>query len=256
MPKTIQELEAELEKIRNRITSTESDDTSTEDKSEDESNEDQEDETSNDNEKEDKSEDQEDGSEDKSEDDLSEEEKMKLEFKRKMDALDKKLKETQAELKKAKEKERKAEIAAMKEAGKDKEAFEAQISDLKTELDDLRNENVSLKRDSQVDAAISSIEFRSEKAKTNARREIIDSLTQDEDGNWVSKGGKTIRDFVDSYTKDEENSYLFKAKINKGSGTPSVPSDNTPPKEAPKSVFDIPQDQFINQVRKRMRSGS
>jgi hypothetical protein len=52
-----------------------------------------------------------------------------------------------------------------------------------------------------------------------ARREIVESLIQSEEGAWVHSSGMTISDFVESYAKSEDNSFLFRPKNNSGAGT-------------------------------------
>jgi len=188
---------------------------------------------------------------DKNKKEDSELEVLKQQFKEKMDALDKKLKDTQAELKDTKKREREAEIEAMKSAGKDKEALEAQISDMNSELETLRGENVSLRRDNAVDASLSTAEFRNDRARASARRDIVDSLIQDDSGRWVSRDGKDIESTVSSYLEDEENRFLFKPKQNTGSSTTSMTSTSVP-QDKPKSIFDVPQDQMIAQTRKKL----
>lgn len=245
--KTAEELRKELEELQKKIAASEDDNSDDLNDDDDDDNSDDDDDntdTKNKNQKE-GGDDNDDDDDDK--DDLK---SIKANFKAKMDAMDAKVKKMEKEKAEAEKKARKAEIEAMKEAGKEMEALEAEKSDLQAEIDKFKTENIELRRDGRVDSAISSVEFRNARAKTNARRDIIDLLRQDEDGNWQSKSGDSISETARKYLEDEENNYLLKPKTNTGGNTKQKVT--TKVEDSPKSVFDIPQDQMLAKVRKQL----
>lgn len=142
-----------------------------------------------------------------------------------------------AELEAAK---REAEIKKLKEDGKVQEAYEKQLEDERAARKALENRNRELTRDLEVRSALATLDFRTEKARANAFREIVDDLVQDEKGVWLHKSGSSIQEHVRSFHADADNSYLFKAKINSGGG-----GGGAQPKpgsgDAPKSLFGLTQ---------------
>ena len=139
-----------------------------------------------------------------------------------------------AEVEKAK---KEAEIARMKEEGKMQEALEMELAEAKAKLDLYEKDITSLRRDGVVNDALAGLEFRNEKSREMARREIVDNLVQNEEGQWVHTSGTSIKDYIDSYSKSEDNSFLFKVKSNSGAGT-SAPS-GAPNTDAKKSIGEM-----------------
>jgi len=112
-----------------------------------------------------------------------------------------------------------ADLARLKEEGKIQEALELELSEAKAKLELYEKETVALKRDNVLNDALAGMEFRNDKSREMARREIVDQLVQNESGEWVHTSGTRIRDFVDTYAKSEDNSFLFRVKSNSGAGT-------------------------------------
>jgi hypothetical protein len=110
-------------------------------------------------------------------------------------------------------------IARMKEEGKLQEALEMELADAKAKLASYQEQNTKLSRDNVLNQALAGMDFRNEKSRDMARREIVESLIQSEEGAWVHSSGMTISDFVESYAKSEDNSFLFRPKNNSGAGT-------------------------------------
>ena len=110
-------------------------------------------------------------------------------------------------------------IARMKEEGKMQEALEMELADAKAKLASYQEQNTKLSRDNVLNQALAGMEFRNEKSRDMARREIVESLIQSEEGAWVHSSGMTISDFVESYAKSEDNSFLFRPRNNSGAGT-------------------------------------
>jgi len=107
----------------------------------------------------------------------------------------------------------------MKEEGKLQEALEMELAEAKAKLDVYAKETTQLKRDGVLNDALAGMEFRNDKSRDMARREIVDQLVQNEEGAWVHSTGSNIRDYVEAYSKSEDNSFLFRVKSNTGAGT-------------------------------------
>jgi len=120
------------------------------------------------------------------------------------------------EIEKAK---KESEIARMKEDGKIQEALEMELAEARTKLELYQSDITSLRRDGVVNDVLAGLDFRSDKSREMARREIVDSLVQGEDGSWVHSSGTSIKEFVDAYSKSDDNSFLFRVKSNTGAGT-------------------------------------
>lgn len=117
------------------------------------------------------------------------------------------------------EEARKAEAREqLKKDGKIQEALEAEISELRAKNQVLEKRIIELGRDGELRAALGALDFRSQRASEVAFREIVDSLEQDDKGNWKDKTGKTIPDIVKALSEDPEQSFLFKTRENSGGG--------------------------------------
>jgi len=116
-------------------------------------------------------------------------------------------------------KQKEETIARMKEEGKLQEALEMELAEARAKLDVYAKETTQLKRDSVLNDALSGMEFRNDKSRDMARREIVDQLVQNEEGQWLHSTGSNIRDYVEAYSKSEDNSFLFRVKSNTGAGT-------------------------------------
>jgi len=112
-----------------------------------------------------------------------------------------------------------ATIARMKEEGKLQEALELELEVARKEIETYKTETTGLKRDSVLTNALAGMDFKSEKSRDMARREIVDQLVQGEDGAWQHSTGSNIQDYVKAYADSEDNSFLFRVKSNTGAGT-------------------------------------
>ena len=142
-------------------------------------------------------------------------------------------KNAQAELDKYKQKERDAETERLKAEGKLTEVHnleKTQWENERTELAKARDAALarldSLELKGTIEEAIASVnkEFKSERARKTAVREITDLLAKNDKGEWLSHDGKRPQDIAKAYLDDAENSYLIKAPVNSGSGQPNNPS--------------------------------
>jgi hypothetical protein len=137
------------------------------------------------------------------------------------DNMDRMAKARDEALKKAaelEEQQKKAKMEQLEKEGKLQELAEMKAAELEAKLKVIEEENVKLKRDQVLHSKLATLEFRNERSKDMAYRDIVDQLTQDDNGNWVHSSGKSISDFVESYSKEEDNSFLFKTKSNSGAG--------------------------------------
>jgi hypothetical protein len=110
-------------------------------------------------------------------------------------------------------------ISRMKEEGKLQEALEMELADARAKLASFEEQNTKLSRDNVLNQVLAGMEFRNEKSRDMARREIVEQLVQNEEGAWVHSTGSDIRDYVEAYAKSEDNSFLFRVKSNSGAGT-------------------------------------
>jgi hypothetical protein len=134
------------------------------------------------------------------------------------------------------QKQREAEIAKLKEAGKLEEAYEAQLADRDARLREQEARLVRLTRDNDVKDALASFDFRNERARKAAQREIIEELIQDDKGEWKHKSGASIAAFAKTFFETEDNTFYLKPKHNTGTGTgnstkPGGQSQNNGPKK-------------------------
>jgi len=131
-----------------------------------------------------------------------------------------------AELESARKKE---QIERLEAEGKIKEALEMKLAEAEARMAVLNEQNTALARDNVVNNALVGLEFRNDRSREMARREIVEQLVQNENGLWVHKSGTNIQDFIVAYSKNEDNSFLFRVKANTGAGTatPSGQSNTT-----------------------------
>lgn len=154
-------------------------------------------------------------------------------------------------LKKAAEIEQKQKQDQMKrleEEGKVQEVLEMKLAEAQAKLKVFEEENTKLNRDSVVNSTLSSLDFRNDRSRQLAYRDIVEQLVQNENGSWIHKSGTTIQDFVLSYSKDEDNSFLFRVKSNSGAGT-GQPS-GTPQMDRKKSLSDMSQEEVLGLAAK------
>jgi len=139
--------------------------------------------------------------------------------------------------------------AALTEEGKLQELSEMKIADLEAKLKVSQEENTRLNRDNVVASALAGLDFRNERSRQLAYRDIVEQLVQNENGSWIHKSsGSNIQDFVVSYSNNEENSFLFRVKANSGAGI-SNPSgiSNTDTK---KSLAEMSTQEVLNLAAK------
>ena len=140
------------------------------------------------------------------------------------------------------QKERDLEIKRLQDAGKDREAFELQLAELKANQETLQKRNLELSRDVDARQALSAFAFRSEKAAKMAFDEVTSQLVQNEKGEWVHKSGVAVKDFVKTFAENEDNAFLFKQKQNSGNGSQNIPPSSNTTK---KSLFEMTQDEVL-----------
>ena len=140
------------------------------------------------------------------------------------------------------QKERDLEIKRLQDAGKEREAFELQLAELKANQETLQKRNLELSRDVDARQALSAFAFRSEKAAKMAFDEVTSQLVQNEKGEWVHKSGVTVKDFVKTFAENEDNAFLFKQKQNSGNGSQNIPPSSNTTK---KSLFEMTQDEVL-----------
>jgi len=133
-----------------------------------------------------------------------------------------------------------AKLAKLREDGKDKEANDLIAAKAAAENTALREANVKLTRDIEVRNAVSAYSFKNETAAKLATQQIVEELVQNEQGVWVHKSGVSIPEYVKLFKSNSENEFLFKPKINSGSGETQTNADGTPTIKKTTSIFDRP----------------
>jgi hypothetical protein len=141
-----------------------------------------------------------------------------------------------------------AKLKQLEDEGKLQEIAEMKIADLEAKLGVYEAENTKLNRDAVLNTALNGLDFRTERSRDMARKDIMDQLSQDPNGAWRHTSGMQISDFVESYAKSEDNSFLFRVKSNSGSGT-SNPTP-APPKEEQKSLREMTSQEMLNLAAK------
>ena len=103
------------------------------------------------------------------------------------------------------------------------------LAEAQAKLKVFEEENTKLNRDSVVNSQLTTLDFRNDRSREMAYRDIVEQLVQNENGTWVHKSGTSIQEFVNSYSKNEDNSFLFRIKANSGAGTSAAaaPSNTT-----------------------------
>lgn len=145
------------------------------------------------------------------------------------------------------QKDKEAELKRLQEEGKHKEAYELQLAEEKAKREVLEKRNIELTRDITLRNILNGLAFRSTTASEMAYKEIVDQLTQSENGTWVHRSGVSVDDFVKSFAENDNNSFLFTPKISSGSGSSTVTNTNN--SNQPTSIFDMSQDEVLKRAR-------
>ena len=165
--------------------------------------------------------------------------------------MDRMAKERDEALKKAAEieqQQKQEQIQRLEEEGKLQEALEMKLAEANAKLKVFEEENTKLNRDNVVNNQLANLEFRNERSRQLAQRDIVEQLVQNENGAWVHKSGSSIQDFIDSYSKSEDNEFLFRVKANTGSGT-STPAAAAQTSEQ-KSISQMTTEEILNMAAK------
>ena len=144
--------------------------------------------------------------------------------------------------------QRQAQITRLEEEGKMQEALELKLAEANAKLKVFEEENIKLNRDSVVNASLSGLEFRNERSRQMAYRDIVEQLVQNDDGLWIHKTGTNITDFITSYSKNDDNSFLFRIKANTGAGKSSA--SGTPSMETNKTIGEMTTEEVLGLASK------
>jgi hypothetical protein len=122
-------------------------------------------------------------------------EKVNEELKKIKSSLDNAYKErdaAKAEMAKIAKEKQDAEIASLEKAGKHSEVLKIEMDRIRKELDTYKTRNTELSRDNAVRSQLNALDFRNDKAAALAHADIIKSLRQDTNGNWIHESGLSI----------------------------------------------------------------
>jgi DNA repair exonuclease SbcCD ATPase subunit len=150
-----------------------------------------------------------------------------------------------AEIEQARKEE---QIKRLEEEGKMQEALEMKLAEAQAKLRVFEEANTKLTRDNVVNSALAGLEFRNDRSRDMARRDIVEQLVQNENGAWVHQSGTTIQDFIISYSKNEDNSFLFRAKSNTGAGNGAP--NGAPAMNQKKSLAELSTQEVLNLAAK------
>ena len=89
-----------------------------------------------------------------------------------------------------------AKIKQLEEEGKLQELAEMKIADLEAKLKVFEAENVKLNRDNVVNTKLGALDFRNDRSRDMARKDIVDQLVQSEEGAWVPPSGVGLHAFL------------------------------------------------------------
>ena len=146
------------------------------------------------------------------------------------------------------QKEKEANLKRLQEEGKHKEAYELQLAEERAKREAIERRNIELTRDIEVRNALASHPFRNDNASEMAYREIVGQLVQNDQGVWVHKSGVSVRDFVKTFAEHSDNEFLFKPKVNTGSGSGGSKAGDTSSGEK-KSLFSMSQEEVMKMAR-------
>jgi hypothetical protein len=113
---------------------------------------------------------------------------------------------------------RQKELETLEAAGKTEEALKLRLVSAEERAAQLESQIRDLNRDQLIANATGNLEFRNDRSREMALRDITASLVIDKDGNWVHKTGAQLKDFVKAYAKDPDNAFLFRAAPSSGAG--------------------------------------
>ena len=111
------------------------------------------------------------------------------------------------------QKERDLEIKRLQDAGKDREAFELQLAEMKANQETLQKRNLELSRDVDARQALSAFAFRSEKAAKMAFDEVTSQLVQNEKGEWWEFDASNFEARVVLHEMDHLDGLLFLDRV-------------------------------------------
>ena len=150
-------------------------------------------------------------------------------------------------LEEAAQKEREAQLKLMKEEGRHREAYELEISEERARRQAAETRAVELTRDAEIRLALGAYAFRNEQASAMAFREILPSLIQNEQGQWVHKSGVSVRDFVKTFVEADDNAFLLRPKVSSGTGSSTLrPIVHSKEKV---SLFNLSQEEVLKRAR-------
>lgn len=142
------------------------------------------------------------------------------------------------------QKEKEAQRKQLEEQGKFKELYELHLAEEKAKVAALERRNIELARDVAVRDALKALPFRNDIASDMAYKTVVDQLVQNDKGEWIHRSGISVKDFVETFQKDENNSFLFKPKVNSGTGSSESATGSSSTSNI-KSLFDLPQAEVL-----------
>jgi len=153
------------------------------------------------------------------------------------------------------EEKRQAEIKRMEDEGRHKEVAELKVAEMNARLESLQKENIRLTRDHAVKDALRGLDFRSDLAAEMAYERFVNQMVQDEANTWKHKSGISIKEYVSHFSKDDENSFLFKAKVNSGTGAATAAGTATP-QQLDKPITEMTTEELLQHFSSQPQSNT
>lgn len=135
-----------------------------------------------------------------------------------------------------KDREKELSRKRLADEGKHLELKELELTELKEKLRLAEEKYVRTTRDSTLQSALSSLDFRNEFARNLAFKEIVGELEQEEDGTWIHQSGVPLQEYVRTFSKEPQREFLFKPRENQGSGTSKTENAGRNSKGRPKTL--------------------
>ena len=154
--------------------------------------------------------------------------------------------EAKRQLDEKERKEREAEAARLEAEGKVKEAADIRVAEERTAREQAERRVTELTRDTEIRAALASVDFRNKNAQDMAYQAILRDVVKNDAGNWVSKDGSSIQAAVTKFAAHEDNAFLLKPRQSSGGGG-SAPAGG--PTGGETSLFKMSQDQVLEMAR-------
>ena len=142
--------------------------------------------------------------------------------------------------------DREAEAKRLEEQGRIQEAANIRVQEERTAREQAERRVTELTRDTEIQRALSAVEFRNKNASEMAYQAILRDTVRQEDGTWKHASGVSIQEAVNRFVSSDENAFLLKPRQSSGGGS-SAPVGG--PTGEPSSLFKMSQAEVLELAR-------